>query len=129
MIWTMKLLFFHGAPNGSMGFTGLSNIMGFDNYFGKNEFNDDSLYDGYWGIWDEPFFQFAKNKIDGMRKPFFATLFSLSSHEPFKVPKNYENKYPTGEIDMHQVVGYTDDALRKFLTQLKIKIGLKIHYL
>ena len=111
--------FFHGAPNGSMGFTGLSNIMGFDNYFGKNEFNDDSLYDGYWGIWDEPFFQFTKNKIDGMRKPFFATLFSLSSHEPFKVPKKYENKYPTGKIDMHQVVGYTDDALRKFFDSAK----------
>ena len=28
--------FFHGAPNGSMGFLGLSNILGFDNYFGKN---------------------------------------------------------------------------------------------
>jgi len=111
--------FFHGAPNGSMGFTGLSNIMGFDNYYGKNEFNDDSLYDGYWGIWDEPFFQFTKSKIDGMRKPFFATLFSLSSHEPFKVPKNYKNKYPTGEIDMHQVVGYTDDALRKFFNSAK----------
>ena len=39
--------FFHGAPNGSMGFLGLSNILGFDNYFGKNEFNDNSLYDGY----------------------------------------------------------------------------------
>ena len=44
--------FFHGAPNGSMGFLGLSNILGFDNYIGKNEFNDNSLYDGYWGILD-----------------------------------------------------------------------------
>jgi hypothetical protein len=28
--------FFHGAPNGSMGFLGYSNILEFDNYYGKN---------------------------------------------------------------------------------------------
>ncbi len=111
--------FFHGAPNGSMGFSGLSNILGFNNYYGKNEFNDSSLYDGYWGIWDEPFFQFTKKELDKTIEPFFTTLFSLSSHEPFKVPKEYENKFPLGEIDMHQVIGYTDNALKKFFNSAK----------
>ena len=36
--------FFHGAPNGSMGFLGFSNILGFDNYYGKTEFNNDFLF-------------------------------------------------------------------------------------
>ena len=33
--------FFHGAPNGSMGFLGFSNVLGFDAYYGKTEYNND----------------------------------------------------------------------------------------
>ena len=47
--------FFHGAPNGSMGMLGFSSLLGFDNYYGKNEYNKNEDFDGYWGIWDEPF--------------------------------------------------------------------------
>ena len=111
--------FFHGAPNGSMGFLGLSNILGFDNYFGKNEFNNNSLYDGYWGIWDEPFLQFMKTKIDKFEEPFFTTFFSLTSHEPFKVPLEYKDVFPIGNVPMHQVIGYSDNALRKFFNSSK----------
>ena len=111
--------FFHGAPNGSMGFLGLSNILGFDNYFGKTEFNNNSLYDGYWGIWDEPFLDFMKNKIDHFEEPFFSTFFSLTSHEPFKVPKEYENIFPKGDVQMHQVIGYSDNALKTFFDSSK----------
>ena len=111
--------FFHGAPNGSMGFSGLSNILGFNNYFGKNEFNNNSLYDGYWGIWDEPFFKFINKELDKTKEPFFTTMFSLSSHEPFKVPEEYKNKFPLGDIAMHQVVGYTDNALKTFFNSAK----------
>ena len=90
--------FFHGAPNGSMGFLGLSNILGFDNYIGKNEFNDNSLYDGYWGIWDEPFLQFVNKETTKLKEPFFSTFFSLSSHEPFYVPKEYKGVFPMGDV-------------------------------
>src|SRR5436190_1731202 len=56
--------FFHGAPNGSMGFLGYSNILGIDKYYGKTEYNNDADFDGVWGIWDEPFFQyFNKNTL------------------------------------------------------------------
>ena len=88
--------FFHGAPNGSMGFLGLSNILGFDNYYGKNEFNDNSLYDGYWGIWDEPFLNYVKNETDKLVEPFFSTFFSLSSHEPFYVPEKIQRSISNG---------------------------------
>jgi phosphoglycerol transferase MdoB-like AlkP superfamily enzyme len=111
--------FFHGAPNGSMGFLGLSNILGFDNYYGKNEFNDNSLYDGYWGIWDEPFLQFVKSEIDNFNEPFFTTFFSLSSHEPFYVPDEYKGVFPKGNVQMHQVVGYSDNALKEFFESSK----------
>ena len=111
--------FFHGAPNGSMGFLGLSNILGFDNYYGKNEFNDNSLYDGYWGIWDEPFLNYVKNETDKLKEPFFSTFFSLSSHEPFYVPEKYKGVFPMGDVQMHQVIGYSDNALKLFFDSAK----------
>lgn len=106
--------FFHGAANGSMGFLGLSNILGYDHYYGRTEFNNDDEFDGSWGIWDEPFMQFMKQELDKKKKPFFSTIFTVSSHEPFLPPAKYANKFPKGNIPMHQVVGYTDYAFQQF---------------
>ncbi len=86
--------FFHGAPNGSMGFLGFGNILGFKNYYGKNEYNNDADFDGIWGIWDEPFFQYFANTISAKKSPFMATMFSVSSHHPFKIPAKYDGKFP-----------------------------------
>jgi phosphoglycerol transferase MdoB-like AlkP superfamily enzyme len=111
--------FFHGAPNGSMGFLGFGNILGFDHYYGKTEFNNNSEYDGAWGIWDEPFLQFMKQTLDKKQKPFFSTIFTVSSHEPYMVPKAYEGKFPKGTLPMHQCVGYTDYSFKKFFEAAK----------
>ena len=91
-----------------------SNILGFDHYYGKTEFNDDSQFDGYWGIWDEPFFGFVKESLDEKDKPFFATIFTVTSHEPYIVPKEFEGHFPMGYNPMHQCVGYTDYAFKTF---------------
>jgi phosphoglycerol transferase MdoB-like AlkP superfamily enzyme len=111
--------FFHGAPNGSMGFLGFSNILGFDHYYGKTEFNDDSQFDGFWGIWDEPFFQFMKTTLGQKQTPFMATIFTVSSHEPYVVPNQYKDLFPKGYLPMHKCVGYTDFAFRKFFEAAK----------
>ncbi len=106
--------FFHGAPNGSMGFQAFAKMAGFQHYYGKTEFNDDSQFDGMWGIWDEPFFQFFARTLNEKKQPFMASIFSVSSHHPFHVPQEYEGKFPKGTQPIHQCVGYTDMSLRKF---------------
>ena len=111
--------FFHGAANGSMGFLGFSNILGIDNYYGRTEFNDDSQFDGYWGIWDEPFLQFMKTTLNKKKTPFFATAFTVSSHEPYIIPSKYKNKIKEGDIAMHKCVEYTDFALKRFFEESK----------
>lgn len=111
--------FYHGAPNGSMGFLGFGNILGFDNYYGKTEFNDDSQFDGSWGIWDEPFLQFMKESIDTKKAPFFSTVFTVTSHEPYVIPEEMDGKFPIGNIQMHQCVGYTDYAFKRFFEAAK----------
>ncbi|MFM9827036.1 LTA synthase family protein [Flavobacterium sp.] len=111
--------FFHGAANGSMGFLGFGNILGIDKYYGRTEFNDDSEFDGFWGIWDEPFLQFMKNTLDKQKTPFFSTVFTVSSHEPYIIPEKYKNRFHEGEIPMHKCAEYTDYALKRFFDEAK----------
>ena len=111
--------FFHGAANGSMGLLGFSNILGFDNYYGRTEFNNDLEFDGSWGIWDEPFLGYVKSVLDQQRTPFLSSVFTITSHEPYVIPKDYEGKFDKGYLPMHQCVGYTDHALRKFFEASK----------
>lgn len=106
--------FFHGAPNGSMGFLGFGNILGFKHYYGKTEYNNDADFDGIWGIWDEPFFQYFAKTLNQKKAPFMATLFSVSSHHPFKIPEKYNGKFKKGHIEIHEPIEYTDYSLKKF---------------
>ena len=49
-----------------------------------------------------------------MPEPFFATLFTLSSHHPFVVPEQYASTLPKGYTRIHQGVAYDDLAFRRF---------------
>jgi phosphoglycerol transferase MdoB-like AlkP superfamily enzyme len=111
--------FFHGAANGSMGFLGFSKILGIDDYYGRTEFNNDNEFDGFWGIWDEPFLQFIKQTLDKKKTPFFSSIFTVSSHEPFNIPEKYKSKFKEGGVPMHKCVEYTDFALKRFFTEAK----------
>ena len=106
--------FFHGAPNGSMGFDSFSKMAGFQDYYGKDQYPNPEDFDGVWGIWDEPFFKFFEHKLDNFKRPFFVSIFSVSSHHPFKVPEKYEGKFKKGPVPILQTIGYTDMALREF---------------
>jgi len=107
-------MFFHGAANGSMHFDIFSQIAGFDQYIGRDQYPDSADDDGQWGIFDEPFLQFAVQKLSTSQKPFFAGIFTLSSHNPFKIPEKYSGKFPKGTLPIHESIGYADYALSKF---------------
>lgn len=106
--------FFHGAPNGSMGFQAYARSAGFDAYYGMNEFGDNSEFDGTWAIWDEPFLQFYAQTMNAMQEPFMTAVFTASSHHPYKVPDKYKGVFPQGTLPLHEAVGYADYALRQF---------------
>jgi arylsulfatase len=111
--------FFHSAPNGSMGFLSFSNILGFDHYYGKTEYNNDADDDGHWGIYDEPFFQYMCRTYNEKPQPFLGTIFTLSSHHPFRIPDKYKGKFPEGTLEIHHSIGYTDYALKQFFACAK----------
>jgi phosphoglycerol transferase MdoB-like AlkP superfamily enzyme len=110
--------YFHGAPNGSMGFDSFTKMAGFDDYFGLNQYPEKADFDGIWGVWDEPFFKFFGSKMNSFREPFLASIFSVSSHHPFKVPVKYEGRFKKGPAPILEVIGYSDFALREFFNQI-----------
>jgi phosphoglycerol transferase MdoB-like AlkP superfamily enzyme len=111
--------FFHGAFNGSQNFDQYAHVAGFDSYFGKNEYTGPEAFDGKWGIYDEEFMQFFCNKLSSFKQPFFSSIFTISSHNPYKVPDKYQGKFPKGTTIIHESIGYTDFALRQFFNTAK----------
>ena len=111
--------FFHGANNGSMGFDAFTQRAGFNAYYGRNEFGDDTYFDGNWGIFDEPFLQYTAKTMSTLPEPFYSQIFTISSHHPYTMPQQYIGKFPKGPIPMCEVVGYSDMALRKFFEEAK----------
>jgi phosphoglycerol transferase MdoB-like AlkP superfamily enzyme len=117
--------FFHGAPNGSMGFDSFSRMAGFDDYFGMNQYPEKNDFDGMWGVWDEPFFNFFATKLNTFKEPFLASIFSVSSHHPFKVPEKYEGRFEEGPIPICKVIRYSDFALKEFFKTISDKPWFK----
>ena len=111
--------FLHGAENGSMGFQGFANTLGYDNYYGRDEFNNDNEYDGFWGIWDEPFLQFSKSILENKNQPFLATIFTITSHEPYIIPDKFKGMFDKGYLPIHKCVGYTDYSIRQFFKSIE----------
>jgi phosphoglycerol transferase MdoB-like AlkP superfamily enzyme len=110
--------FFHGAPNGSMGFQSFANLMGIEHYYGKDEFGNNAEFDGIWGIWDQPFLDYYAKTLKTFPQPFFSTVFTVSSHDPFKVPAWAEDKYPSGPHPIFKAFSYSDDGVRKFFASI-----------
>ncbi len=110
--------FFHGAPNGSMGFDAFVNLAGIKNYYGMTEYGNDDDFDGIWGIWDHKFMAFYADKLNTFPQPFFSVFFSVSSHHPFIIPKEFEGKFKGGEQPILKCIEYTDYSLKQFFSAI-----------
>lgn len=106
--------FFHGAPNGSMGFDAFAKLAKFQDYYGMTEYGNDKDFDGHWAIWDEEFLQFYADKMATFKEPFMTAVFTASSHHPFNVPERYVGKFPEGLSPLAKCIAYSDNAVRRF---------------
>lgn len=111
--------FYHGATNGSMRFDGFSKICGFDNYYGRYEYDNDDHFDKTWGILDEYFNPWTAKKATEMKEPFFGFLFTLSSHHPYFIPDHMKNKVKEGPQKICASINYGDYALSEFFREAK----------
>lgn len=111
--------FFHGGTRGTMGFYQFSKKVGFDKYFGREDYDNEEDYDGSWGIYDGAFFNYFYQYLNTEKEPFISSIFSLSSHPPYKIPDEYKNTFDKGELKIHESIGYSDYALGEFFRNAK----------
>lgn len=111
--------FFHGGINGTMNFDAWASLAGYGAYYGRNEYGNDEDFDNFWGIWDEPFLKYSVKKMTEFKQPFHSAIFTLSSHHPYKVPEKYKNKFPKGDLENSESIGYADYSLRLFFQAAK----------
>ncbi len=111
--------FYHGGNNGTMGFDNFTNSIGYKHYYGRNEYANDKDFDGLWGIFDDKFFQFFGENLSRTKQPFLATIFSLSAHHPYTIPKRFKGVFPKGKIPIQEAMAYSDYALSKFFAYAK----------
>jgi phosphoglycerol transferase MdoB-like AlkP superfamily enzyme len=106
---------------GDIGFANMESYLtnlGFLHITDDDDFESD-LDDSKWGIPDHYVFERLKLECDTARSPFFKTMLSLSSHEPFEVPM--EPVYP-GKDEASLFLNscfYTDKSLGEFIASAK----------
>jgi phosphoglycerol transferase MdoB-like AlkP superfamily enzyme len=114
--------FFHGGVRESMGFVSFGKTAGVKQFYSRQEYEaemgtDD--FDGKWGIWDHKFLPYVHKKLNGFKSPFFATVFTLSSHHPYSIPAEFETKFTEGTLPIHRTIRYSDYSLQQFFEGIK----------
>jgi phosphoglycerol transferase MdoB-like AlkP superfamily enzyme len=99
---------------------------GYADVFGKEDF-DSSKTKYTWGYADEDLYEKAFKLIEESKdKPYFLTLLTMSSHEPFDYPKGIVAPYENAKLDgFANAIKYSDYAIGKFMQKLKSKGMLK----
>ena len=114
--------FFHGAPKGTMYFDAIASLSGIEDFYPLERFPDqtqDEAFDGHWGLYDEEALQFAVRHVGTFEEPWFSTMFTISTHHPYRVPPRYVDSLPKGSRDIHQSVAYVDLAVRRFFDEAR----------
>jgi hypothetical protein len=111
--------FFCGAERNSMGFEAIAKLTGIRDLYTREDYRSagfpiNSNTDEIWGIYDEPFFEYMSAVINQMPEPFFSTVFTLTSHHPYTLPKTYQIPNIQHWTPLHPTVTYTDNAVRRF---------------
>jgi phosphoglycerol transferase MdoB-like AlkP superfamily enzyme len=108
---------FHGAKKGTMYFDAIAGMAGIREFYPLERYPEARQaedFDRHWGLYDEPFLQFVAEEVGTFRQPFFSTVFTISTHHPYRVPPSFRHTLAPGEAEFHRSVRYVDFALQRF---------------
>ena len=114
--------FLHGSTRKSMSFAAFGELCGLDHFYMLEEYEAErgkGDYNGYWGIHDHKFLDYAADKISSFPTPFFATIYTLSSHHPNVIPDEFAQQFPEGSLPIHRAIEYSDYSLRLFFDKIR----------
>ena len=110
--------FHYAAEQTIMGFDSYSRMSGFDVYRSEADYPDrsEAVRDGRWGIFDHLFYADTLAWLDREKTPFLTLIFSLSPHDPYKLPPGLEKDYAAyaHETGYQRCLRYSDWALGRF---------------
>jgi phosphoglycerol transferase MdoB-like AlkP superfamily enzyme len=92
----------------------------YDAFYGDSHFGKD-LYFSKWGIPDHVLLGRAAPLIDSLPRPFQATVFTLSYHEPFELPDSSVKRFEGDSLAtrMYNCQLYADHAIGQFVGELR----------
>ena len=109
--------FYYG---GDLGFSNMDfylNVNGFDQLIGGQDItNNKESHREKWGVHDDALFEFVAKDLKSEKEAFFATILTLSTHEPYDLaPENIVSV----KDKMAYCMRFTDNSLRSFIAQMK----------
>ncbi|WP_082235694.1 LTA synthase family protein [Halobacillus massiliensis] len=115
---------FHGDEGSFWNRNSVYPSMGFDRYYDITDYTSIEENSIGMGLSDQAFFEQTADHLLKMKKPFAASLITLTSHTPFVLPKE-EKLLDVGEIsDTHlgryfESIHYTDHYLGEFMKKIE----------
>ena len=111
--------FFHGGKKGTMDFDAYCSSVGITKYYSMEDYPNQSHFDGNWGIYDHYYLQFFHEELNKFKEPFFTSIFTLSSHQPYSIPISMKGKFNKGNLEIHESIQYVDSSMRDFFEKIK----------
>ena len=93
---------------------------GFDKIIDKHDFAEKDM-NSKWGAHDHIVLDRLGKDLDEMKQPFFSTVFTLSSHEPFEVPMKTVIKGSDSQNLFLNAHHYTDSSIGEFIKRAKTR--------
>jgi phosphoglycerol transferase MdoB-like AlkP superfamily enzyme len=86
----------------------------------KDQFERTSQFEtGKWGIHDQHSFKYLGDFVENQTEPFFTSLYTLSSHQPFDIPPVHIN-FSGKDGPYLKSAWYTDSCLGAFIDQFSV---------
>lgn len=106
---------------GEMEFANMKSYLfnsGFDNLIDKSAYKTEQL-NSKWGAYDQYAFDKLLAGLTATPQPFFASMLTITLHEPFEIPAPSKYAGSTEAIKFKNAAYYTDSCIGAFITAAK----------
>ena len=109
--------FFNASSKEMLGWQNFIGKAGFEHYLNKEDYNKPENDDGHWGTYDHYFLGYLNKKLGEFKQPFFATFFTISSHDPYLIPEDLQSKFGKNG-NYFNALRYADWSLGEFFKEV-----------
>jgi phosphoglycerol transferase MdoB-like AlkP superfamily enzyme len=116
-----ETVYLQSAPLAFMLKDQFMEAIGFEKVYGDDYFKN-AYKRSTWGVDDKAYFEESVNmleELEGKGKPWFLTMLTVGTHDPYIVPDNYSSHHKAGTLN--EAMGYLDSAVADFLDTLEAR--------